>query len=226
MRRMQPMGGFTLVELAIAMGIIALLLSMLMVPLSTQMDQQRYAETQRQLEMIREALIGFTIANGRLPCPANPALATSGGAAGVELGTCTTAATAQGVIPWNTLGVPETDAWGNRFTYRVTSNFADSPGTALSTFLITDNGDITITNGSVTIASSVPAVVVSHGKNGAGAYKADGAQITAGSGDELENSNTNTTFVSKFSTPDFDDVVVWVSANVLKSRMVAGGRLP
>jgi len=222
--------GFTLVELAIAMGIIALLLGMLMVPLSTQIDQQRYAETQRQLDMIRDAIIGFAIANGRLPCPANPALATSGGAAGVEARTtaCNVpTTTVEGVVPWLTLGVPETDAWGRRFTYRVTSGFADdATGGASSTFVLTDAGDITVTNGTANIATLVPAIIVSHGKNGAGGYQPDGTRITVGTGDEALNSDTNTTFVSKFITNDFDDVVTWVSGNVLKSRMVAGGRLP
>ena len=64
--------GFTLVELAVALAIIGLLLGMLIVPLSTQVDQQRIGDTQRQLDLIREAVIGFAVANGRLPCPATP----------------------------------------------------------------------------------------------------------------------------------------------------------
>jgi prepilin-type N-terminal cleavage/methylation domain-containing protein len=229
--------GFTLVELAITMGIIALLLGMIMVPLGTQVDQQRYAEVQRQLEIIRDALVGFAIANGRLPCPATATTPTTTAGSGVELGTCTSAATAEGVIPWTTLGVPETDAWGRRFTYRVTSCFADAlpgaplapcvaAGTALSSFLITENGDITVTNGTTNIATNIPAMVVSHGKNGAGGYQSDGSRVAVGSGNELENANANTTFVSRFNAPDFDDVLIWVSPNVLKSRMVASGRLP
>lgn len=68
--------GFSLIELAIGMVVVATLLSTLLVPLATQMDQQRASETQKQLEMAREALIGYAISNNRLPCPAT---ATSNG---------------------------------------------------------------------------------------------------------------------------------------------------
>ncbi len=49
---------------------ITLLLGDLFVRLSTQVDQRRYAETEKQLEHIREAVIGFALANRYLPCPA------------------------------------------------------------------------------------------------------------------------------------------------------------
>ena len=131
------------------------------------------------------------------------------------------------MAPWVALGVPETDAWGRRFTYRVTLMFSDAPvvGT-LSSFVLTDNGDMTVTNGATNIATQIPAVIVSHGKNGLGAFQSDGTQIAGAAGDELQNANNNTTFVFRSNAPDFDDLVSWVSANVLKTRMVAANRLP
>lgn len=219
--------GFSLVELAVALTIIALLLGMLIVPLSTQVDQQRVSETQRQLEQIREAVIGFAIATGRLPCPATPTTSTSTAGSGTENKPAATCGILEGVVPWTTLGVPETDAWGRRFTYRVTTAFADdATGGLSSSFLITDAGDITVTNGAANIATSIPAVIVSHGKNGAGAYFSDGARLAVGVGDELENADVDVTFVSRLNAPDFDDMLLWVSPNILKSRMVAAGRLP
>jgi prepilin-type N-terminal cleavage/methylation domain-containing protein len=101
--------GFTLIELAVVLAIFGLLLGILVVPLSTQMEQQRIAETDRQLAAVREALIGFAIANGRLPCPANPAVATGSAGAGTENKPGTTCAAAAGVVPWAALGVPEAD---------------------------------------------------------------------------------------------------------------------
>src|SRR5690606_31917220 len=110
--------GFTLIELAVSLMIIALVLGMLVVPLGTQLDQQRIAETQKQLDYVREALLGFAIANGRLPCPAVGATPTGTAGAGLENrtgGACVGAGTSmQGVLPWATLGVPESDAWGRR----------------------------------------------------------------------------------------------------------------
>lgn len=220
--------GFTLVEIAVALAIVALLLGMLVVPLGTQMDQQRISDTQRQLDLIREALIGFAVANGRLPCPATPGTATTVVGAGVENKPGANCGITDGVVPWTTLGLPETDAWGHRFSYTVTQEFANDPPGTLSTFLLTDNGGITVraSVGGVTIGNNVPAVVVSHGKNGLGAYRTDGTQLAGAAGDELENANADVNFVSRANAPDFDDLVTWVSPFVLKGRMVAANRLP
>ena len=62
-------GGFTLVELAVVIAIIALLLGALLVPLATQHQLRKNKEAERELREIKEALIGFAIANGRLPWP-------------------------------------------------------------------------------------------------------------------------------------------------------------
>jgi prepilin-type N-terminal cleavage/methylation domain-containing protein len=220
--------GFTLIELAIALAIIGLLLGMLMVPFNTQVDQQRTGDTQRQLHLISEALMGFALANGRLPCPAAPNIANTTVGAGLENKPGTDCAGAEGVVPWATLGVPEIDAWGRRLTYRVTAEFANDPpvGGMQSTFTLTDIGNLTVTNGAANIATSIAAVVVSHGKNGAGGYLMDGTRMALGAGDEGENSDGDNTFVSRINAPDFDDLVGWVSPNLVKSRMVAGNRLP
>jgi prepilin-type N-terminal cleavage/methylation domain-containing protein len=221
--------GFTLIELAVVLAIFGLLLGILVVPLSTQVDQSRIAETERQLAAVREALIGFAIANGRLPCPANPATPTGTAGAGAEQRTppTCTGGVVEGVLPWAALGVPETDPWGRRLTYRVSLLFADDPAAGMqASFLITDAGTINVTDGAVIIGNTIPAIVVSHGKNGRGAFRTDGVQILGAAGNELENANGNATFVSRVHAPDFDDIVVWVSPNVLKSRMVAANRLP
>jgi prepilin-type N-terminal cleavage/methylation domain-containing protein len=219
--------GFTLIELAVVVAIFGLLLTILVVPLSTQFDQQRAAETQKQLENVREALIGFAIANGRLPCPANATIAAGTANAGTENRVGAACAAAQGTLPWAALGVPETDAWGRRFTYRITLTFADDPAVGMqASFLITDTADITLTDGTGPIASALPAMVVSHGKNGLGAYQTNGIQIAGPAGDESENSDNDVNFVSRPHAPDFDDQLAWVSSNVLKSRMVASNRLP
>ena len=224
--------GFTLVELAVALAVIALLLGMMIVPLGTQFDQQRIGDTQRQLNIVYEALLGFAVANGRLPCPATANVANTTANAGTEVttvaGTVTSCTLSEGVVPWTTLGINETDAWGRRFTYRVTSTWADFDSAAgtLSSFTLTENGTLTVTNGAASIATNVVAVVVSHGKNGAGAYQADGSRLALGIGDELENADGDTTFVSRTNAPDFDDLLTWLSPAVLKARMVASSRLP
>lgn len=111
--------GFSLIELAIGLVIVSALLSALLVPLATQMTQRRTADTQKLLDEAREALIGFAIANGRLPCPAE------GNATGVEVfaagndastGNCKTkiagVEVATGFLPGITLGMSPLDAQG------------------------------------------------------------------------------------------------------------------
>src|SRR5438034_4620919 len=138
---MSGSNGFSLVELAVALAIIALLIAGALIPLSTQMDVRNVADTRRSMESMREAIIGFAQANGRLPCPADgtvPAGGTdaSGRPAGAEqltpatLPPPSTAACTNsfGVVPWTTLGVPETDGWNRRFSYWVSPIFADGIG--------------------------------------------------------------------------------------------------
>jgi prepilin-type N-terminal cleavage/methylation domain-containing protein len=135
--------GFTLAEMAIAVVILALLLFGALVPFSSQLEIRNVADARRSMDSIRDAIIGFAQANGRLPCPAAgnvPAGGTdaNGRPAGTEQLTPPTlpppntavCASPQGVVPWTTLGTPETDPWGRRFTYRVSPAFADFAGTS------------------------------------------------------------------------------------------------
>lgn len=231
--------GFTLVEMAIVLLIVGLLLGGLIPTLSAQMETQRINETRKQMDEVQQALIGFVLANGRLPCPADPSIATGQTGAGVERTPPCTNGNSTGALPWATLGVNETDAWGNRYTYRVTASYADKTDGATGSCAITAgisfqlcstaNLDILSASGGNTIAASVPALIISHGKNGAGAYTPRGIQMAISSdADEQENSDgsTDNNYVSKTPTPGYDDIVIWISPNILLNRMVAAGKLP
>jgi prepilin-type N-terminal cleavage/methylation domain-containing protein len=237
--------GFSLVEMAIVLVIIGLLLGGMLMPLSAQMEQRRVAETQKALDEINQALIGFAVANGRLPCPATAATASGVVGAGQEVTTGTGSAlactNASGVLPWATLGVSETDSWGWRYTYRVTPEFARGvPQTTFAgctppanplhaAFALCSQGVSTIraTAGGAIVSNDIPAVVVSHGKNGSGAFNTAGAQIpVSADADEAENSDADDEFVSRTHRETFDDIVAWVSPNILFNRMVTAGQLP
>jgi len=212
--------GFTLVELAIVLVIVALLTSGLLLGVSAQRNAAENVDARRQLDNIREALLGYAMANGHLPCPADP-----NGTPGREdrplvppYSDCNGNRTF-GVLPWADLGLPETDPWGNRFTYFASSSFtkAVQPG-ALASFTLATVGNANIkdsASNSANIASDIPAVIVSHGSNGAGT-----------AGDELENANSTLTFVSRTPGTSFDDLVIWIAPSILMSKMVAAGRLP
>ena len=57
--------GFTLVEMAIVLVIVSLLLTGLVPTISSQIDQRQRNETRKQLDDIRDALLGFAITYGR-----------------------------------------------------------------------------------------------------------------------------------------------------------------
>ena len=230
--------GFSLIELAIAIFVITLLLGGLLVPLSTQVEQRKFSETQKVLDEIKEALMGYALANGYLPCPDKTTAAGVGtandGQEDVNAGTCVAL---EGNLPWATLGVTGYDSWGNRFRYRVDAQFSQR----VPTFTITTTSTTirvcttaACTSFMTTISDGPPAVVLSHGKNGYGAINSltSNANPAPTGADELENTNGNATYVSHSASAvgsvagEFDDIVVWLSREVLLNRMVAAGRLP
>lgn len=257
--------GFTLTEMAVALVIIALLVGGLLIPLSTQKNVEARRDTTRALDTIREALLGYAMAHGRLPCPADSSIATGTATAGFEAydnasGNCLCSAvnsgiaanagaacdiasvnTVSGVLPWASLGLPETDGWGNRYSYLVTAAYARSIG---QNVLYCDSGSAPpptnaafalCTGGAVKVLSAasggvdlttnfeVPAIVVSHGDNGLGAWQSTGIRRAGAAGDELENADGNFRFVSNSNV---DDLLTWISRPVLMNRMIAVSKLP
>jgi len=235
--------GFTLIEIAVAIFIIAILLGSILVPLTTQVEQRQVSDTQKALEEIKEALLGFAVAKGYLPCPDKT---TAGGAGtandGIEdvdaAGACV--ATSQGNVPWATLGVGASDVWGNRFRYQVTPAFSQRAPAAGGSFSLASVGTINVCTASACAArltADAVAIVISLGKNGYMAISANtGIAIPCPPGgcsaDEVANETGPGTFVSRTITPagtaagEFDDIVTWLSKHTIFNRMVAAGKLP
>lgn len=249
--------GFSLIELALGLVIVATMLTALLVPLATQLDQRRASETNVLLEQAREAVLGFAIGNGRLPCPATP---TSNGVEAVDNdpnGECTTQ---RGFLPAVTLALSPVDAAGfqqdafggelNRIRYAVSS--ASDPD-ELSKRLYTAPGKllsldaaykiVTSTTGNFTVCSSnttasdteCPPLTITLAREKAIAVVYSVGRSAASrdpSLDEAENldvSASNRIVVSRDYSErpgaEFDDILLWISPNVLVSRLVAAGRL-
>ncbi|MCC7486833.1 MAG: prepilin-type N-terminal cleavage/methylation domain-containing protein [Burkholderiales bacterium] len=221
--------GFTLIEMAVAVFVIAILLGSILVPLTAQVEQRRIADTQRILDEARDALIGFALVNGRLP---RPAVSASNGA---ERAACATEADCTGFIPWAVLGTARLDAWGKMVRYSVTPAYANAA------FSLTTPGTKTIRTrlppafGLSDLVTAVPAVVFSHGQNNHGTSEA-GTALPDNSGtnvDEDANAAATTTFIHRTQVTntgatggEFDDQVSWVPVTILANRMIAAGRLP
>jgi prepilin-type N-terminal cleavage/methylation domain-containing protein len=241
--------GFTLTELAIVAMIIALLAGGLLMTLAAQNDNRELVDTRRTLEVARDALIGFAVANGRLPCPATAISngredPVGGGACTIALDPGAGSAIQPGFVPAITLGIGPAngagqliDAWGNPVRYAVTRANGNAFTTlnglrALGYTGLTPDLKVCVDApgtippwgvcGALRVDTDVAAVVFSTGKTGASGPLGL---------DEQENLNIgvaaarNPIFVTHVPLADFDDLLVSLSANVLYGRLVAAGAL-
>lgn len=216
--------GFSLIELAVVMFIVVLLLGSILIPLTTQVEQRKVSDTQKSLEQIREALLGFAILYGRLPCPdtdTDPAAAGYG----EEEAACA-APTAEGYLPWKTLGVTSMDGFGTPRTvtgsprigdwrYRVHRNFAV---TFSLTTAVTGTDNLSVRDSAGTLISSGTerpvAIVYSAGPN------------TVPDGQNASYEATSGIYQSDVPSATFDDILIWISRPLLINRMVTAGKLP
>ncbi len=204
-KRPQREAGFSLVELSIVILIMGLLLGGIALPLAQQRDNARLGEAEQQIDEVRDALEGYLLANGELPCPATPA---SGGQAAPNAGTCSRQ---HGFVPATTLDLRGTrnddnlllDPWGSPLRYSVTSVDTDGNGAwdfvnaadlrtvglaALAPDLVvcrraSGASSTACGSGNDTLTAAAPLVVYSLGK--------DWAQFS--SADQLENVGANVT---------------------------------
>ncbi len=263
----QQSRGFTLLEITVVLLIIGLMLAGLFAPLETQFEARDRRQTQALLDDIQTALQGYALTHGRLPCPdtdgdglPNPPWDPSDP---IASGSCVQGV---GVLPWSELGVLGTDAWGNHYTYAVSQpeftrpetdalcNGGDAEGAHFDLCTrgklnVRSRGDAPTTTdleskaALLTYATALPAVVISHGRNGSGALSGEGLVRAAPTGaDEAENADGDAVFMQRIysrgsadcaddaneSSPlcEFDDLVIWISPSVLAARMVQAGRLP
>jgi prepilin-type N-terminal cleavage/methylation domain-containing protein len=244
--------GFTILELAIVLFVVALLLGSLLVPLQSQIENRKTDETRRSLELAHDMLLGFAAANGYFPCPAD---ASSSGreapGSNHATGTCPVW---QGYLPAALLGFKPTDAQGfaldgwalasNRIRYAIASHtlagvmypftrvngFRSIPVSSFGNpalFHVCQSGNgVTASDcgSAVTLASNAVAVVWSVGANGA----------TGGTGvHESQNPNPNggtadnvfvTRAPSNVAGNEFDDIVTWIPATALINRLVQVGQ--
>jgi len=244
--------GFSLIELAVVLVIIGLLVGGGIAALTSATQQTRRIEAKRQLLHVRDALYGFAMSEGRLPCPDtdNP----PNGRENID-GPGTDCVQDGGALPWADLGLGRRDPWGAPLRYRVERgipanpdkpNFADpAANTTSPAFGLDSEADMVVRDAdSVNIVTNTPAIVTSFGPQGSQIWTDSGFTCTAAgtndfSADENENCDADNTFVAaEFRPPDaggnptnagqgrFDDIAIWLPLPVLKSRMVDAGLLP
>ena len=225
--------GFTLLELTIVIAIVGLIMGGLLMPLAAQLEGLKYRETERRLRDVKQALEGYAVINGRLPCPdilghpdeiGGQALDGREDCELVEAG----ADTAEGLLPWRELDVSPADAWGNVFRYGVTEEFVRpvrlGAGCSDDRLDLCDPGQVQLyTRGDdlstvarenkarIFLVTGAPAIVLSAGPNGIGARPVDGplrSPVQGSPGDEAENYDQDGLFAVRTRTlggADCDD---------------------
>lgn len=237
--------GFSLVELAVVVFIVGIILTMGVGALSAARENTAVSATTQKQNAIKEALIGYLRRYSRLPCPDTKFAAPDGVENRQTAGDPTTACTninPLGILPYVTLGLGREaaqDGWGNFFSYRV----ANTPGantdwTTTASFRAGNTGNVTLNDrvgGALTpLATNIAAVVISHGRNGLGAYTVGGTRnIVPTAADELANTDASALFVVKrnVTTDDaasggaFDDIVMYLTPDDLLGPLFRDGTL-
>lgn len=241
--------GFTLIEMAIVLVVIGLMLSGGLLAITPTINAAKARDTNARLDQIEQALLVYAIRNSCIPCPANGTLGTPVGLAGgtpvtdtystgcvdTHGGAC--AAGTNGVVPWGTLGLSQneaTDGWGNLISYivsasAVTDDDMERNGTTYpaGTLVVRDAGPGGTPVGTV-ITTAAAYVLVSHGRDGAGALTPAGSTISgrAVAGNTVQtdnaaglcNAGTPCHQANNIEIDDatyFDDITRWRSAPIV-----------
>lgn len=204
--------GFSLIEIALVLVIIALVAAAGLGTVSTVQENASRAETAKSLEEIREVLLTYATSYGRLPCPADPVAGTGeeDKVGGKDDAVCNREV---GVLPW-VLEISETDpplrlrsqdGWGRWFTYHVSADRTASPPldwsdgktaslvtigcsatpSVSATIALCSPATLVVTN----VSNGAAAVVISHGRLGEGAFGPSGRVAPSASPDEVQNTD-------------------------------------
>jgi len=248
--------GFTLIEIAVVLIVLSLLLGGLLGPLSTQIESRERQRASDDLNTIMEALYGFAAVNGRLPCPdtngdgmpdPNSSGACTAPPPGVVPSVPWVILGTPRADPWATTYRYRVTSPGfttvddgrcapfdgdndGQFNHPEAGDIANDDD-----FDLCQDGNITIrdapsgTPGSSNVATDVAAVIISFGSNRNDPGLAVNGDLSPLEQENAESSPDNEFISRSFSRGDaseFDDLVLWVSPNVIKNRMVMAGRLP
>jgi prepilin-type N-terminal cleavage/methylation domain-containing protein len=257
--------GFTLVEIAIVVVIASVLLTMGIAALNAQLTNTAISVTKKKQSTIQDSLTTYFGLHGQLPCPdVNPVLTlppdgiekrTQMGPPIVTTSPCVNL-NAYGILPYVTLGLPQDaalDGWDNFFSYYVSNTPANADWTLTQNFHMGNVGEYNVwaTTGIVTPLASVAArtgaivLVVSHGRNGNGAFTVQGTANTAPLQTNDEYLNTLACKLNPGSAPlctsidfwkrdatdnavvggPFDDIVMYLEPSDLLTPLTKDGTL-
>jgi len=237
--------GFTLVEMAVVLVIGATLLTAGLKVLSSQLENANYTKTRNKVDVIKDALTTYLAANSRLPCPDTDFTAPDGVENRATPGVVTTACSSSyGIVPYQTLQLSQEaalDGWENYISYQISTAPVTADWSLTANFKVGNVGSIKVStrdsssSAAVVDANLAAVVLVSHGKNGGGAYTVKGTKYSDSPGtDEVANASlvaaANTFYRRGFSDDSagggaFDDMVLSILPNDLITPLAKQGVL-
>ncbi len=237
--------GFSLIEIALVLLIIAILINNVGIPLHQREAQEKFRSAERQLTHLGSVINAFVASQGRLPCPAS---ASSNGNETFDGDRCLIS---NGFVPATTLGLAGKrnadglllDQWNQPVRYHVSKasewlwfslndmkNLKDL--STLTGDLKVCSEDCDISNVSL-FTNSAPYVLLSLGEyvrpRGALEIENAGESVIQGNGDY--GINANEYFVYTEHKPQternagFDDLLHWESRYVLQRILLDSGFL-
>jgi prepilin-type N-terminal cleavage/methylation domain-containing protein len=187
--------GLTLIELAIVLVVLGIILGMTLPLLSELTRHRHYRSAQKELEEIKEALIGYAAIHFRLPN------ADANGDGVQDTGQVT------GTIPFVDLGLGAVDPWRNAYRYDVNQRLTNTNNlqalcSALASIGATELPQVAFSAGGP--SSPQAAVVISMGEN---------------SRLDEENADGDRVYEARTPTATFDDITVAIAPNALYTRL-------
>lgn len=162
-------------------------------------------KTAKALATARDALIAFAVSvsdsaparPGDLPCPATDYTT------GIAASTCSTAASRQGYLPWNTLGLPDLrDGTGAPLLYAVSNAFKNSPRTG--TLNSDTTGEFSVNGDNAIAVVFAPGTPIGTQDRNAGTFSI--ANFL-----ELRNADGDTVFENSAESSTINDRLIWVT---------------
>jgi len=225
--------GFTLLELAIVITIIAIIIALATTGLKAQLQMTVITSTQDKISTIKTALENYKKSTGHYPCPTPPSVSSESASYGIASTECRTSCPAGmtcvanatnatwtdlaiGSLPFKTLGLPKElsmDGYDAKISYAVDSKLT------MSNDFCTLDGSITVQDYNNNLISDKAAyVIVSHGEDTKGGYNSTSGALLAAcdtaakDGENCDNDmvfrlselNTNAT-----STNYYDDIIAF-----------------
>lgn len=180
--------GFTLVELAVVVFLVGLLAALGLEALTARVASASISATKKKQETIKDALISYLGRHKRLPCP-DTDVTSPDGVDGKESRNEASPYDCKdgyfGILPYATLGLSKStalDGYENFFSYAVSQQWTLTYGSIEAPPATTNNAgnafNVGIQGTIIVKDNSTPAAVfiISHGRNGSGAFTSKGTQ--------------------------------------------------